>query len=46
MIYSINDSRLFEGWLMVLLVAVLVFFVARNTTKHESLKFKKLSSDE
>ena len=41
MIYSINDSRLFEGWLMVLLVVVLVYFVALITTKRESLKFNK-----
>ena len=41
MIYSINDSRLLEGWLLILWVAVLVFFVARNTAKRESLKFNK-----
>ena len=41
MIYSINDSRLFEGWLMILLVVVLVYFVALITTKRESLKFNK-----
>ena len=43
--YSTNDSRLleglFEGWLMVLLVVVLVYFVALITTKRESLKFKR-----